>query len=127
MRVCVCVCVCLCVCSLTTVARWLTAASQQEGHGFDYRMGCCWLWGADPPQTFSAQRCAISHECLCGVCMFSPCVCSLHVLPVCVEFACSPRVHKGFPPIRNPTEKHAKKEQNTPVHPCASRIVHVTL
>src|SRR4029434_5322768 len=34
--------------------------------------------------------------------------------PFCVEFACSPRVHKGFPPLRTPTEKHAKKEQNTP-------------
>src|SRR4029434_6100994 len=32
--------------------------------------------------------------------------------PFCVEFACSPRVHKGFSPLRTPTEKHAK-EQNT--------------
>ena len=32
--------------------------------------------------------------------------------PFCVEFACSPRVHKGFPPLRTPTEKNAK-EQNT--------------
>src|SRR4029434_5710654 len=32
--------------------------------------------------------------------------------PFCVEFACSPRVHKGFPPLRIPTEKHAE-EQNT--------------
>src|SRR4029434_7730394 len=30
----------------------------------------------------------------------------------CVEFACSPRVHKGFPPIRTPTEKHAKKNSS---------------
>src|SRR4029434_1306998 len=28
--------------------------------------------------------------------------------PFCVEFACSPRVHKGFPPLRTPTVKHAK-------------------
>src|SRR4029434_833655 len=31
--------------------------------------------------------------------------------PFCVEFACSPRVHKGFPPLRTPTEKHAKKNR----------------
>src|SRR4029434_549190 len=30
-----------------------------------------------------------------------------------VEFACSPRVHKGFPPLRTPTEKNMQKEQNT--------------
>src|SRR4029434_10041605 len=41
--------------------------------------------------------------------------------PFCVEFACSPRVHKGFPPLRTPTEKHAK-EQNT----CPSLTVHFT-
>src|SRR4029434_1297147 len=37
----------------------------------------------------------------------------------CVEFACSPRVHKGFPPLRIPTEKQKEKqkEQNTPVVP----------
>ena len=36
-------------------------------------------------------------------------------LPFCVEFACSPRVHKGFPPLRTPTEKHAKRtEQSCP-------------
>src|SRR4029434_1197132 len=29
--------------------------------------------------------------------------------PFCVEFACSPRVHKGFPPLRTPTEKHANR------------------
>ena len=28
--------------------------------------------------------------------------------PFCVEFACSPRVHKGFPPLRTPTEKTYK-------------------
>src|SRR4029434_2852034 len=33
--------------------------------------------------------------------------------PFCVEFACSPRVHKGFPPPRTPTEKNMQKEQNT--------------
>src|SRR4029434_2532377 len=32
-----------------------TAASQQEGHGFDSCMERCWLWGAGFPQTFSAQ------------------------------------------------------------------------
>ena len=66
-----------------------TAASQQEGHGFDSRMGCCWLWGAGPPQ---------SAQCSGGL---SP-------GPFCVEFACSPRVHKGFPPVRTPTEKTCK-------------------
>src|SRR4029434_1019094 len=30
--------------------------------------------------------------------------------PFCVEFACSPRVHKGFPPIRTPTEKTCKNK-----------------
>src|SRR4029434_7678317 len=70
-----------------------TAASQQEGHGFDFHMGRCWLWGAGPPQTFSAQ-----------------------VGTFCVEFACSPRVHKGFPPLRTPTEKHAKRTE----HSCPS-------
>src|SRR4029434_1258475 len=49
-----------------------TAASQQEGPGFDSRMGRCWLWGAGPPQT-SVLRWAISRAFLCGVCMFSPC------------------------------------------------------
>ena len=66
-----------------------TAASQQEGHGFDSRMGRCWLWGAGPPQ---------SAQCSGGL---SP-------GPFCVEFACSPRVHKGFPPLRTPTEKTCK-------------------
>src|SRR4029434_4384882 len=47
-------------------------ASQQEGPGFDSRMGRCWLWGAGPPQT-SVLRWAISWAFLCGVCMFSPC------------------------------------------------------
>ena len=72
-----------------------TAASQQEGHGFDSHMGRCWLWGADSPQAFSVE---VGYP---G--------------PFCVEFACSPRVHKGFPPLRTPTEKHAKhaKQQNT--------------
>src|SRR4029434_7863770 len=28
--------------------------------------------------------------------------------PFCVEFACSPRVHKGFPPLRTSTEKTCK-------------------
>src|SRR4029434_8665490 len=37
--------------------------------------------------------------------------------PFCVEFACSPRVHKGFPPLRTPKEKHAK-EQHTFLSVC---------
>src|SRR4029434_10802918 len=67
--------------SSTTSSLWhggsvaCTAASQQEGHGFDSRMGCCWLWGAGPPQ---------SAQCSGGL---SP-------GPFCVEFACSPCVHK---------------------------------
>src|SRR4029434_2255766 len=28
--------------------------------------------------------------------------------PFCVEFACSPCVHKGFPPLRTPTVKTCK-------------------
>ena len=70
-----------------------TAASQQEGHGFDSRMGRCWLWGAGPPQTSSAQ---VGY--LPGLSVWS-----LHVLPVFT---------RGFSPLRTPTEKHAK-EQNT--------------
>src|SRR4029434_11155801 len=31
-----------------------------------------------------------------------------HCRPFCVEFACSPRVHKGFPPLRTPTAKTCK-------------------
>ena len=62
-----------------------TAASQQDGHGFDSRMGRCWRWGAGPPQTFSAQ---VGY--LPGLSVWSL------------------RVHKGFPPIRTPTDKHAK-------------------
>src|SRR4029434_6782088 len=46
-----------------------TAASQQEGHGFDSRMGRCWLWGAGPPQ---------SAQCSGGLGIS---VWSLHVLP----------------------------------------------
>src|SRR4029434_9120193 len=70
-----------------------TAASQQEGHGFDPRMGRCWLWGAGLPQSSGG----------------------LSPGPFSVEFACSPRVHKGFPPLRTQTEKHAKRtEQSCP-------------
>ena len=36
--------------------------------------------------------------------------------PFCVEFACSPRVHKGFPPLRTPTEKNMQNNR-THVHP----------
>src|SRR4029434_2371916 len=57
--------------------------------------------------------------CVCGVCMFSPdlqCSGGLSPGPFCVEFACSPRVHKGFPPLRTPTKKHAKRTE----HSCLS-------
>src|SRR4029434_3028633 len=30
---------------------------------------------------------------------------------LCILFACSPRVHKGFPPVRTPTEKTCKKNR----------------
>src|SRR4029434_231934 len=74
-------------------------------------MGRCWLWGAGPPQTFSAQ---VGY--LPGLSVWS-----LHVLPVCVcvEFACSPRVHKGFPPLRTPnrrTEHMSIPDQRWTVH-----------
>src|SRR4029434_7140579 len=36
------------------------------------------------------------------------CVSGLSPGPFCVEFACSPRVHKGFPPLRTPTVKTCK-------------------
>src|SRR4029434_6086546 len=84
-RVCVCVHVCVCVrarvCHGGSGA--CTAASLQEGPGFGSRMGRCWYWGQVLPRP-SVLR------------------------PFCVEFACSPRVHKGFPPLRTPTEKHAE-------------------
>src|SRR4029434_5552979 len=87
-----------CVCVRVSSSTWhsgsvactaCTATSQQEGYGFDSHMGRCWLWGAGPPQ--SAQ-------------------CSGGLSPghFCVEFACSPRVHTGFPPLRTPTEKTCK-------------------
>src|SRR4029434_636614 len=42
---------------------------------------------------------------------FSPglrCSSGLSPGPFCVEFACSPRVHTGFPPLRTPTVKTCK-------------------
>src|SRR4029434_7473340 len=54
----------------------------------------CWYWGAGSPQ----------------------CSGGLSPGPFCVEFACSPRVHKGVPPLKTPTEKHAKTE-HSPVRP----------
>ena len=50
-----------------------TAASQQEGHGFDSCMGHCWLGGQvlPRPSVFRWAR------------------------YLCVEFACSPSVHKN--------------------------------
>ena len=65
-----------------------TAASQQEGHGFESRMA---LEGKSSPDL----------QCSGGL---SP-------RPFCVEFACSPRVHKEFPPLRTPTEKTCKKNR----------------
>src|SRR4029434_2550661 len=70
-----------------------TAASQQEGHGFDSRMGRCWLWGAGPLQTFSTQ---VGY--LPGLSVWS-----LHVLPVFTG---------GFLHLEPQQKKHAKK-QNT--------------
>src|SRR4029434_4474835 len=82
---------CCCVCDGGSGA--CTAVSQQEGHGFDSRMTCCWLWGASPPQT-------------------AQCSGGLSPGPFCVEIACSPRVHKGFPPLRTPTEKTCKTTEH---------------
>src|SRR4029434_6899058 len=86
-----------CVCVRVASSTWhggsvaCTAASQQEGHGFDSRMGRCWLWGAGPPQ---------SAQCSGGL---SP-------GPFCVECACSPRVHKGFLHIE-PQHKNMQKNR----------------
>src|SRR4029434_2281891 len=33
--------------------------------------------------------------------------------PLCVEFACSPRVHRRFPPLRTPTEKTCKRTEHS--------------
>src|SRR4029434_11132832 len=85
-----------CVCVRVASSTWhggsvaCTAASHQECHGFDSHMGRCWLWAAGPHK---------SAQCSSGL---SP-------RPFCVEFACSPRVHKGFPPHRTPTEKTCKR------------------
>src|SRR4029434_9920710 len=49
-----------------------TAASQQEGHRFDSRMGRCWLWGAGPPQSAQCSG-GLSPGPFCVECMFSPC------------------------------------------------------
>src|SRR4029434_8847706 len=35
--------------------------------------------------------------------------------PFCVEFACSPRLHKGFPPLRTPTEKTCKRTEHVSI------------
>src|SRR4029434_2868699 len=77
-----------------------TAASQQEGHGFDSRMGRCWLWGAGPPQ--SAQWWAISRAFLCGVCMFSLC-------------------SQGGSSTKNPNRKTCRRTEHSPV--CESGCV----
>src|SRR4029434_7872144 len=66
-----------------------TVASQQEGHGFDTRMGS--------PQVFSAQ---VGY--LPGLSVWS-----LHVLPVFT---------RGFL-HQEPQQTNMQKEQNTPVRP----------
>src|SRR4029434_7482442 len=43
------------------------------------------------------------------------CVGGLAPGPFCVEFACSPRVHKGFPPLKTPTEKTCRTEHSSSV------------
>src|SRR4029434_7132202 len=45
--------------------------------------------------------------------------------PFCVEFACSSRVHKGFPPLRTPTEKHARRTEHMSI-PDQRWTVHFT-
>ena len=93
-----CMQICYCVCPCFVWVVWAgtaghggsvacTAASQQEGHGFDSRMGCCWLWGSGPG--------------------------GLSPRPFCVKFACFPRVHRGFPPLRTPTEKTCKRTEHS--------------
>src|SRR4029434_6911291 len=60
--------------------------------------------------------------------MFSPDLqCSGGLSPgaFCVEFACSPRVHKGFPPLRTPTEKHARRTKHMSI-PDQRWTVHFT-
>src|SRR4029434_8564792 len=54
--------------------------------------GVLLVLGAGSPQAFSAQV---------G-----------YLLGLSVGFACFPRVHKGFPPLRTPTEKHAKRTEH---------------
>src|SRR4029434_6864811 len=51
-----------------------TAASQQEGPGFDSRMGRCWYWGQ------------VLLQCSGGLGISRY---------LCLEFACSPSVHKN--------------------------------
>ena len=93
-----CMQICYCVCPCFVWVVWAgtaghggsvacTAASQQEGHGFDSRMGCCWLWGSGPG--------------------------GLSPRPFCVKFACFPRVHRGFPPLRTPTGKTCKRTEHS--------------
>src|SRR4029434_9123192 len=80
-----------------SVARWLRCLHCRltaRRPGFDSRMGRCWLWGAGSPQTFSG----------------------LSPRPFCVEFACSPRFHKGFPPLRTTTVKTCKLTEFMSIH-----------
>ena len=67
-----------------------TAASRQDSHGFNSRMGHCWLWGAGPPQTFNAQ---VGY--LPGLSVWS-----LHVLPW----------SQGVSYNKNPNRKNMQKQ-----------------
>src|SRR4029434_8789280 len=82
-------------------------------------MECCWLWW------LSCLHCRLTARrswvrCPHGVLLAlgarsSPDGIHHHGLsprPFCVEFSCSTRVHKEFPPLRTPTEKHAKRTEH---------------
>src|SRR4029434_396622 len=80
------------------VARWLSCL-----HCLHCRLTARRLWVRFPHGALLAPQ---SAQCSSGL---SP-------GPFCVEFACSPRVHKGLPPLRTTTEKHAKRTE----HSCQS-------
>src|SRR4029434_3887128 len=67
-------------CLMYIVARWLSCL-----HCLHCRLTARWSWGRFPHVALVA---------LGGRSGLSP-------RPFCVEFACSPRVHKGFPPSPN--------------------------
>src|SRR4029434_8593832 len=81
----------------------LTARRSRVG----FQHGPLLVQGAGPPQTFSVQVGYVSPG------------------PFCVEFACSPCVHKGFPPLRTPTEKTCKITEHMSI-PDQRRTVHFT-